>query len=121
MTRWMLAALVACLLPIPVVACSLCGGNLQQTPTFRQEANGTTARLILYGSLHDPQVSATKMQIRQVLRDDPFRNGAKEIIIPRFLPVSDPKNPPLFLVFCDVFDKKLDVYRGVQIRSAEGL
>ena len=121
MTRWTLVALVAFLLPIPVVACSLCGGNLQQTPTLRQEAAGTTARLILYGSLFDPQVNATKMQILQVLRDDPFLRGAKQITIPRFLPVSDPKNPPRFLIFCDVFENKLDVFHGVQIRSAEGL
>ncbi len=121
MIRWMQVAVAVLVLPIPALACSLCGGNLQQTPTFRQEAAGTTARLILYGSLHDPQVNATKLKVIQVLRDDPFRGGEKEITIPRFLPVSDPKNPPQFLIFCDVFEKKLDVYRGVQIRSAEGL
>ena len=121
MLRWILATFIAVLLPIPVVACSLCGGNLQQTPTFRQEGAGTTARLILYGSLSEAQVSSTKMQIIQVLRDDPFRGDSKEIAIPRFIPVSDAKNPPRFLVFCDVYEKKLDVYRGVQIRSADGL
>ncbi len=121
MMRWMPLTVLLLLSPFPVAACSLCGGNLQQTPTFRQEAAGPTARLILYGSLHDPQVSSTKLRLLQVLRDDPFRGDAKEITIPRFLPVSDPKNPPYYLVFCDIFDKKLDVYRGVQIRSAEGL
>src|SRR5262249_45002121 len=34
-----------------------------------------------------------------------------------FLPITDPKNPPKVLVFCDVFNNKLDVYRGVPCRS----
>src|SRR5260370_6198900 len=121
MRRWMLAAALALVVPLPLAACSLCGGNLQQTPTFREEAAGATARLILYGSLNDPQVNATKLRIVQVLRDDPFRGGATDVTIPRFLPVSDPKNPPRYLVFCDVYENKLDVFRGVQIRSADGL
>jgi hypothetical protein len=116
-----MATALASMVPLPATACSLCGGNLQQTPTLREEAAGATARLILYGSLYDPQVSATKLRILQVLRDDPFRRGATEVTIPRFLPVSDPKNPPRYLVFCDVYENKLDVFRGVQIRSADGL
>src|SRR5947209_354302 len=99
MIRWLLIAVV-CLVPIPAIACSLCGGSLQQTPTIRQEATGPTARVILYGSLHDPQINATTLRIVQVLRDDPFLAGARQITIPRFLPVSDPKNPPRYLVFC---------------------
>jgi hypothetical protein len=121
MMRRTLAAVAALVLAHPVAACSLCGGFLQQTPTLREEAAGPTARLILYGTLHDPQVSATRLKILRVLRDDPFRAGATEITIPRFLPVSDPKNPPHYLVFCDVFENKLDVFRGIQIRSADGL
>jgi hypothetical protein len=121
MMRWTFAAVAVLVSAIPVAACSLCGGLLQQTPTLREEATGPNARLILYGALRDPQVNATKLQILRVLRDDPFRGAATEITIPRFIPVSDPKNPPHYLVFCDVFEKKLDVFRGVQVRSAEGL
>jgi hypothetical protein len=121
MNRCALAAMMATVLPLPVAACSLCGGNLQQTPTFREEASGATARLIVYGALVDAQVTATKLRIIQVLRDDPFRGGATDITIPRFLPISDPKNPPRYLLFCDVYDNKLDVFRGVQIRSTDGV
>ena len=40
------------------------------------------------------------------------------IELPRYLPVTDPKDPPRFLVFCDVFQDKLDPYRGVPVKSA---
>ncbi len=39
----------------------------------------------------------------------------------RYLPISDPKNPPHFLVFCDLNNDKIDPYRGVPIGGAESL
>ena len=56
-----------------------------------------------------------------MLRSDPAITGKKQLDLGRYLPVSDPKNPPHFLVFCDVNKDKIDAYRGVPIRSAEGL
>ena len=52
---------------------------------------------------------------------DPAVAGKKEVDLGRYLPVSDPKNPPHFLVFCDVNDGKIDPYRGVPIAGADGL
>ena len=40
-------------------ACSLCA-NLQQVPTFRQEAAQPQARMILYGTFKNGQVSGTE-------------------------------------------------------------
>ncbi|HVS38023.1 MAG TPA: hypothetical protein VMS17_20855 [Gemmataceae bacterium] len=108
--------------PCPAPACSLCGGLLQQAPTWRQEAVQASARLILFGTLVNPRSSTnTELAIDAVLRPDPALNGKKLIDLGRYLPISDPKNPPRFLVFCDVNDDKLDPYRGVPITGADSL
>ena len=128
MSRWTLflplrLGLVLALVPCPAPACSLCGGALQQAPTLRQEAAQPSAR-------HDPlrvrfktpaAPTSTELTIESVLRPDPVIDGKKVLDLGRYLPVSDAKNPPRFLVFCDVIKDKVDAYRGVPIRSAEGL
>jgi hypothetical protein len=43
------------------------------------------------------------------------------ISIPRYIPVTDPRDPPRFLVFCDVFMGQLDPYRGTPLKGADGL
>ena len=126
MSRWTLLippALVLLALPLrPAVGCSLCGGALQQAPTLRQEAAQPTARMILFGPIQNARgATTTELTVESVLRSDPVIAGQKVLDLGRYLPVSDPKNPPRFLVFCDVIKDKVDAYRGVPVRSAEGL
>ena len=126
MDRWRLIvpAVLGLLIlpPCPAPACSLCGNALQQAPTLRQEAAQPSARVILYGPIENPRgATTTTLTIESVLRSDPIVSGKKELDLGRYLPVSDPKNPPRFLVFCDVNKDKIDAYRGVPIRTAEGL
>ena len=110
------------LAPRPAAGCSLCGGSLQQAPTLRQEAAQPTARMILFGPVENARGAATtELTIESVLRPDPVAAGKKTLDLGRYLPVADPKNPPRFLVFCDVIKDKVDAYRGVPIRSADGL
>jgi hypothetical protein len=110
------------LLPCPAPACSLCGGLLQQAPTWRQEAAQPSARMILFGTLENARGSTnTELTIDAVLRSDPVVTGKKQVDLGRYLPISDPKAPPHFLVFCDVNNDKIDPYRGVPIAGAEGL
>jgi hypothetical protein len=116
--RWLIyPALLALLWPHPAGACSLCDARLMQTPTLRQEAALPSARIIVYGTIHDdrPGVSS-KLRIKAVLRDDPFLKGKKEVLLPRWLP-SDDKDPARFLIFCDLVKDRLDPYRGVPIKS----
>jgi hypothetical protein len=109
------------LLPCPAAACSLCGGALQQSPTLRQEAAQPNARMILFGAIQNVRgASSTELTIEAVLRSDPILAGKKTLNLGRYLP-ADAKNPPRYLVFCDVIKDKVDAYRGVPIRSAEGL
>jgi hypothetical protein len=125
MLRWtwlVPAALLAALLavPCPAPACSLCS-NIQQAQTMRQEA--ATARLVLYGRAANPRLNAgatgaTDLHIDGVIKPDPIVGNKKMVELPRYLPVSDPKDPPRYLVFCDIFKDKLDPYRGVPVKSA---
>src|SRR5689334_15158701 len=106
----------------PAAACNLCSMNIQQAQTFRQDA--AQARLILYGTLENPRLvggnGETDLRIEAVLKPDPFLKGAKVITIPRYVPV-DPKEPTRFLVFCDVFNEKLDPYRGVPVKAKDAV
>src|SRR5215472_4674511 len=88
-----------------VRACSLCGAALRQAPTFRQEAALETARIILVGTAENPQLSSrtTDLRIAEVLRSDPTLKDKNVISVKQYLPVSDPKNPPRYLVFCDLY------------------
>src|SRR5436190_1440355 len=121
MSRWLGIVLVfvavSHVVCSPALACSLCGaGNPQTTLSLRQDI--AQAKLVLFGSLADPKLNpggtggTTKLNIERVIKNDPFLGDRKVIELPRYVPVPDPKNPPRFLVFCDIFNGKLDPYRG---------
>jgi hypothetical protein len=106
----------------PALPCSICAGVNMNALTLRQEVG--QAKLVLYGTLANPRLNpgalaggTTDLVIERVLKDDPFLAGRNRIELPRYVPV-DPKNPPKFLVFCDVFNGKLDPYRGTPAKSA---
>jgi hypothetical protein len=128
MKRWTVVALgaVALLLAagLSARACSLCNGNLQQTPTFRQEAASPSARLVLVGTIQSPRLNGdgtgtSELHLEAVLRSDPALKDRKVVLLKRYLPVSDPRKPPRFLVFCDVFKGELDPFRGVPLKTAD--
>jgi hypothetical protein len=102
-------------------ACSLCGVSLRQAPTFRQEAALDTARVILVGTAENPRFTerTTDLRITDVLRSDPALKDKKVISVKQYLPVSDAKNPPRYLVFCDVVKDEFDPFRGVPLQSAD--
>src|SRR5437879_2962244 len=127
MCRRLIAAGVFAALALPalVQACSLCNGAANKQ-TWRQEAE--QAKLIAYGTLANPRLNTvaavgapatagTDLQIEQVIKSHAILAGRKTITLPRWLPV-DPKAPPKFLVFCDVFNDRLDPYLGSPVKSA---
>ncbi|MBY0228991.1 MAG: hypothetical protein K2W96_06915 [Gemmataceae bacterium] len=102
-------------------ACSLCGGAYRSTPTLRQEAGFASARMILHGAITDSSLDKgeSDFDIKSVLRDDKSLKGKKKIVLGRWMPVEDKKNPPQYLLFCDV-DRKgtgVDPYRGIPVRG----
>jgi hypothetical protein len=124
MKRWLgLAAAVLGLMALahrPAPACTLCaGGNPQMASTFRQDVD--QAKMVLYGVLKNAKqfngtAGTVDLHIDRVLKADPFLGDKKVLTLPRYVP-ADPKNPPRYLVFCDVFKGKVDPYRGIPVQS----
>jgi hypothetical protein len=127
MLRWIGNGLISALLLVPSLAraCSLC--NSLQGQSLRQDA--VDSKLVLYGTLTNPRLNApneaaggtTDLVIDKIIKLDPFLGNQKILTLPRYVP-ADPKNPPKFLVFCDVFKDKdgkerIDPYRGVPVKS----
>jgi hypothetical protein len=89
--------------------------------TFRQDAG--QAKMVLYGVLKDAKLIGTSgtvdLHVERVLKSDAALGDKKVVTLKVYFP-ADPKNPPKFLVFCDVFQGKIDDYRRVPVKS-EGL
>jgi hypothetical protein len=109
------------IVPPRALGCTLCGINLANQLTLRQEV--AQARMVLFGTLQNPRLDPnnpsggfTDLVIERVLKDDPFRAGRDRLELPRLVSV-DPKNPQKFLVFCDIFNGKLDPYRGIAVKT----
>jgi hypothetical protein len=119
---WIVLAGTALLLavPAPVRPCSLCNLALQ-TATYRQDAG--QARIILFGTVTASRVlpgngaGVSDFQIKTVLKSDPWLGDKTAVEVPRYVPVGDPKDPPKYLLFCDVFKGNLDVFRGAPVKS----
>ena len=67
-------------------ACSLCNGNLQQAPTFRQEAASASARLVLVGTITNPRLNGdgsgtSELHLDAVLRSDPALKDRKVVLL----------------------------------------
>lgn len=102
-------------------ACSLCA--TPQLPTFRQEAE-LHAKVILYGTIANPRLGpdgtgTSELHVQAVIRDHAALAGKRVVVLERYVPISDPKSPPQFLLFCDVYQGRLDPYRGVPIKSRD--
>jgi hypothetical protein len=113
--------------PTPSRACSICDGSIKQRLTLREEAARASSRVILVGTIHNARLAggggagACDLKVSDVLRETAAVKGKALVVLPRYLPVLDPKNPPLFLVYCDETAGKLDPLRGVQLKSKDSV
>lgn len=101
----------------PVSACSLCGANLRQAPTIRQEAAQETARMILICTVPrqertGQEGATTLLAIEDVLRSDPLLGKRKTLAVRQY-----PAEGSRLLVFCDVYRNSFDPYRGIELKS----
>src|SRR5438128_2455480 len=113
---WMLA------LGCPALwACSLCTAGSSNVSSWREDIGA--ARFVLYGTLNNARIladgasGATDLQIETILKNDPALANQKTVTIGRYVPV-DPKAPAKFLVFCDIYNGKVDAFRGNPVKSA---
>lgn len=117
-------ALLALFLTVSTVRpCSLCGSSTQNRQSLRQELG--RARFVLYGRLANARLNpkdplgasgTTDLLIEEVLKTDPAVAGKKVIELPRYVPLN-PKAPIHYVVFCDVYNGKLDPYIGLEVKS----
>jgi hypothetical protein len=107
------------LCPTVSFACSICDPSSQKLQTFRQEAR--TSKFVVIGTLSNPRLVGdngyTDLNVDQVVKDDPALGKQKTLTLPRWTPV-DPKKPPRVMVFFDVYEGKLDPFRGVTLRGS---
>ena len=123
--RNLVGVLLVLMLPVAAWPCSLCNPDMKQTATFRQDA--AQAKFIVYGVVTRSAFQSTpgglggsgtsQVEIKAALKPDDFLKGKSVLDVPRYVPVTDPKDPPKYLLFCDVFQGKLDVFRGTPIKS----
>ena len=123
--RLMLGLMLVALVPIPLAACSLCGGLLRNQDTFGEELE--RARLVVFGRVVSseqfnhpgatPGSGRTEFQIDRVLKDDALLTNKRGLILGRWLPVPDRKDPPRMVVFCSANKGQLDAYLGRGVRS----
>src|SRR5687767_4318694 len=116
MKRFLLAAILSFGLATQLLAqlhaCSLCSGAFQRD-TLGMEYE--RASLVLYGQVTNsrfngqpgaaPGTGSSDFQVEKVLKDATGRTGrgsGKIMVLPRYVPVLDAKNPPRMLFFCDI-------------------
>ena len=100
------------------LACTLCDPSNLKTQTFRQEAR--TSKIVAIGTLTNARLVGdngyTDLVFDDVIKDDAARGKKHVITLPRWVPI-DPKKPPQMLMFIDVYDGKIDPFRGVSVHG----
>jgi len=100
-------------------ACSFCPGSAQRN-TLGKDFEQASA--VLYGTLASarlntapgalPGSGSTDFHIAKALKAAPNLDTPKSLTLPRYVPVLDPKNPPRYLMFFDVYKGKLEATGG---------
>jgi hypothetical protein len=118
MRHFAAAVLVASLLVTTALACPFCPSAEQ---TLLNETS--QAHFVVFGAMtnavRDPNEfgrGTTDLAVEVVVKDHEFLKGKKTLVLPRYVP-PDPKNKSKHLVFFELFQGKLDPYRGVQVDS----
>jgi hypothetical protein len=82
--------------------------------TLREEAS--RAQFVLFvraeNARGEPGNGSTDLVTLKVLQSHPAIEGRRMIRMPRFISGIDLKAPPLFVIFGDIVDGKIDIYRG---------
>ncbi len=117
---FIVAALLLALIASPSGACPFCS---MQGQTLTGEVS--QASMVLFGKLTNAKEKAngdgtTDLEVETVVKDHEIRAGRKAITLERYID-SDPNGKYRYLVFCDVFKKKIDPYRGIAVKADSDL
>jgi len=110
------AALLA--VPAPSRGCPFCN---VEGKTLTQEVD--QAAMVLYGKLANAneQNETTDLVIEQVVKDSAVRGQRKTLTLARYIETDETTAKYRFLVFCDMFNGKIDPYRGLALKPTSKL
>src|ERR1700681_1516809 len=101
MMRKLVLLLILILVPCPAPACSLCVNISKQTSLAHEFEQAT---VVVYGRIANPKLEikpgglggggTTEFHIDKIVKDDPAFPRQKMIVLSRYLPILDAKNPP---------------------------
>ena len=116
--------LILLLLPCPAPACSLCGNVARQISLAHEFEQAT---VVVYGRIANPKLDikpgglagtgTTEFHIEKILKDDPAFPKQKIIMLSRYLPILDAKNPPRYAMFFRGAKQGSEPYWGREIAS----
>jgi hypothetical protein len=122
--RWMLAALLCWIaLPAGATPCPFC---TQDGRTLANELQD--AHFVVYGRLGQArtvqnadgtETSTTELQVLDLLKPHETVRGKKMIVLPRYMPKLDEKQPDQWLFFCYSFEGRIDPYLGFAVRDQQ--
>jgi hypothetical protein len=99
-------------------ACPFC---TMQGKTLTTEV--TDASMVLYGQLSNANEKAetTDLVVETVIKDNPARAKRTKLTLARFIDLERTDKDDRFLVFCDLFQNKIDPYRGMALKKGSKL
>jgi hypothetical protein len=102
----------------PLWACPFC---TMQGKTLIQEVD--QASMVLYGKLANANEKneTTDIVIEQIIKDDAARAKRKTLTLAKFVDLETTTARDRFLVFCDLFNGKIDPYRGLALKTGSKL
>lgn len=111
-----IAVLVLGYCSAPVPACPFCS---MQGQTLTADVN--QASMVLFGTLANAKLDpngdgSTDLVIEGIVKNHGILGDKKVLTLPRYVP-TDQNNKFKFLIFCDVFQGKIDPYRGVPVQA----
>jgi hypothetical protein len=99
-------------------ACPFC---TMQGKTLTTEVSD--ASMVLYGQLANANEKAetTDLNIETIIKDNPARAKRTKLTLSRFIDLERTGKDDRFLVFCDLFQNKIDPYRGMALKKGSKL
>jgi hypothetical protein len=126
----MIGEYMRCLLPVWLCGLLIIGlaGPAHSCPFCAQQDGQTLtkevlqATMVLFGTLTNARLDpnggfgqgATDLKIEAVVKGQDVLKNQKVITLPRYVPTDNTKSK--FLIFCDVFNGKIDPYRGIPVK-----
>jgi hypothetical protein len=112
--------IVTSLLLVVASTAGACPFGTGPGPTLREEA--VACKFVVYGTLANPKRTdaggTTDFIVSRVLKSDPAIAGKDVLTIPRYIDIPDLTKSQFFLVFGDVDQGKVDLYRGEMVGPA---